>query len=102
SPKHDAPLPRNREVDVAGRPAEPERRRADPEADRAVGAIGPTVRVRSRDELAGQHQALLGEVEVEDAVPGCRVVRLLEAVGPRELAADLGLTRDVLPTREHE
>ena len=40
--------------------------------DRAVGAVGAAVRVGARDELAGQHQPLLGEVEVEDAVAGRR------------------------------
>ena len=39
----------------------------------------------------GMHQPLLGKVEVEDAVAGRRVVRLLDAVQPRELAADARL-----------
>ena len=57
-----------REVDVPGRPAEPERGRAHADAHRAVGAVGAAVRVGARNELPGHHEALLREIEVEDAV----------------------------------
>ncbi len=83
-----APLPRERVVDVAGRPAEPQRRRAHADADGAVGPVGPAVRIGARNELAGQHQALLRKIEVEDAVARRRVVRLLEAVRRRERRAN--------------
>ena len=49
------------------------------------------MRVGARNELPRHHQALLGKVEVEDAVAGRGVVRLLDAVHARELAADAGL-----------
>ena len=89
--KHDAPLPRKREVDVPGGPPETERRRSDAVPDRAVRAVGAAVRIGSGNELAGQHEPLFGKVEVEDAVARRRVVRLLDAVQARELAADRGL-----------
>ena len=98
----DAALLREREVDVARRPAEAERRRAHAEADRAVGAVRAAVRVGARDELARHHEALLGKVEVEDAVARSRVVRLLHPVEARELAADRGLAVVVLAAREDE
>ena len=46
------------------------------------------MRVRARDELPRQDEALLREVEVENAVARRRVVRLLDSVPPRELPAD--------------
>jgi hypothetical protein len=46
------------------------------------------VRVGAGDELPRHDEPLLGEVEVEDAVARRRVVRLLDPVQPRELAAD--------------
>src|SRR5205085_1998129 len=63
----DAALLREREEDRSGRPAEAERGAADAHADRAVGAVGATVRVRAGDEPPRHDEALLGEVEVEDA-----------------------------------
>ena len=60
------------------------------------------MRVRPGDELARQDEPLLREVEVEDPVARRRVVRLLEAVHPGELAADRGLARVVLPAGEDE
>ena len=97
-----APLPRQRDVDVAGRPSEPERRRTDADADRAVGAVGAAVRVGAGNELARHHQPLLGKIEMEDAVAGRRVVRRLDAVDPRELAADPGLLVVGVDAGEHE
>ena len=60
------------------------------------------MRVRARDELARQHEALLGKVEVEDAVAGIGVVGLLQSVNAGELAADRGLAVVILAAREHE
>ena len=91
-----------REVDVPGRPTEAERRRAHAEPHGPVGAVGAAVRVRAGNELARHHEALLGEVEVEDAVAGVRVVRLLQPVEAGELAADRGLAVVVLPAGEDE
>ena len=82
---------REREVDVAGRPAESERRRSDADADRAVSPVGAAVRIGAGHELAGQDQPLFGKVEVEDAVARRRVIRPLEAVQAGERAADGGL-----------
>ena len=97
-----APRFREREVDVAGGPAEPERRRSDAHADRAVGAVRAAVRVGAGDELAGHHERLLRKVEVEDAVARRRVVRLLDAVEPRELPADRRLLVVVVFAGEDE
>ena len=49
------------------------------------------MRVGAGDHHAGHHETLLGEVEVEDAVAGRGVVRLLDAVERGERAADRGL-----------
>src|SRR5690606_34671972 len=75
-----AALPGHREVDIARRPPEPECRRSDAHAHRAVRTVGARVRVGAGDELARHDEALLREVEVEDAVAWRRVVRLLDAV----------------------
>ena len=80
SAEDDAALFREREVDVAGRPAEPERRRTDAEADRAVRAVRAAVRVGARDELTRQDETLLREVEVEDPVARRGVVGLFDRV----------------------
>ena len=100
--KHDPPLPCQREIDVAGRPPESERRRADADADRAVRAVRAAVRVGTGNELPGHHQPLLGKIEMEDAVAGRGVVRLLDAVQPRELAADGRLLVVGVDAGEHE
>ena len=60
------------------------------------------MRIGARDELAGHHQPLLGEIEMKDAVARRRVVRLLEAVNAGELAADRRLLVVRLDPREHE
>ena len=86
--KRDAALLRHREVDVARRPSEPERGRAHAHADGAVGAIRAAVRVGAGNELARQHQPLLGKIEMKDAVARRRVIRLLDAVEFRELPSD--------------
>ena len=70
--------------------------------DRAVGAVGAAVRVGAGNELARHHQPLLGKVEMEDAVAGRRVVRLLDAVMRRELAADRRLLLVVVLAGEDE
>src|SRR5205823_3570246 len=80
----------DREVHVAGRPAEAERRRAHTDADGAVGAVRAAVRVRAGDERARRDETLLREIEVEDAVARRRVVRPAHAVEVRELLADRG------------
>ena len=94
-----APLLGHREVDVAGRPAEAERRRADADADGAVRAVGARVRVGAGNELPRQHETLLGKVEVEDAVARRRVVRLLDAVLLGKLPPDRRLLVVVLLCR---
>ena len=60
------------------------------------------MRVGARDERAGDDEALLGEVEVEDAVTGRRVVRTLDAVHLGERASDPGLLVVRLTAVEHE
>ena len=60
------------------------------------------VRVRARNELPGQHEALLRKVEVEDAVARGRVVRPLDVMLRRELASDAGLLVVVRFPREDE
>src|SRR6185369_12664754 len=54
-------------------------------------AVRAAVRVGARDELARNDEPLFGKIEMEDAVTRRRVVRLLDTVQPRELAADGGL-----------
>src|SRR6185503_21284110 len=76
----DAPLSGHREVHVTGRPTEAQRGGADAVAERAVRAVRAAVRVRARNERAGDDEALLREVEVEDAVARGRVVRTRDAV----------------------
>src|SRR5207245_8898001 len=100
--ERDAALPGDREVHVAGRPAEAERRRAHTDADRAVGAVRAAVRVRAGDERARRDETLLRASEVEDAVPRRRVVGPMHAVEMRELLADRGLLVGVLLLVEHE
>ena len=97
-----AALPRHREIDVAGRPPEAERRRSNAHADRAVRAVGAAVRVGAGNELARQHEALLGKIKVENAVAGSRVVRLLDLVEIRELLPDRRLLVVVLLAGEDE
>ena len=60
------------------------------------------MRVGAGDELPGHHQALLGKIEVKDAVARRRVVRLLDAVQARELAADRRLLVVVVLAGEDE
>src|SRR2546427_944047 len=100
--EYDAALPGDREVHVAGRPAEAERRRAHTDADRTVRAVRPAVRVRAGDERARRDETLLREIEVEDAVARRRVVRPAHPVEVRELLADRGLLVGVLLLVEHE
>ena len=76
---------------AAGRPAEAERARSDADAERPVGAVGAAVAVGSRDHGAGQHEPLLGKVEVEDAVPGGREPGGPETLGFGEPPADFRL-----------
>ena len=91
-----------REVDVAGRPPEAERRRADAHADGAVRAVGAAVRVGAGNELSRQHEPLLGKVEVKDAVAGRRVVRRLQSLLARERPADARLLLVVFAAGEDE
>src|SRR5207253_1008748 len=86
--RNDAARFGEREIDIASRPAEAERCRSDPDAGGAVRAVRAAVGIGAGDELAGRHQPLLGKIEVKDAVSGRGVVRLLDAVQPRELAPD--------------
>src|SRR5437868_6907029 len=74
------------EVDVAGRPAESERRRAHADPDRAVRAVRAAVRVGARDEMPGEHESLLRKVKMENPVAGRRVVRLVERIALGERA----------------
>jgi len=46
------------------------------------------VRIGAGNEVAGRDQALLRKIEVEDAVARCRVIRRVDAVQAREIAAD--------------
>src|SRR5262245_40091003 len=66
--EHAPPLCREREVDVAGRPAEPERGGSDADADGAVRAVRAAVRVGAGNELPRQDESLLRKIEVKDAV----------------------------------
>src|SRR5690348_14059788 len=72
-----ATAPGRREIDVARRPAEAELGAADADADRAIRAVGAAMGVGARDEGTGHHEALLGEIEMEDPVARGRVVRLV-------------------------
>ncbi len=49
------------------------------------------MRVGARNELPGHDEPLLGKVEMKNAVTGRGVVRPLDVVQPRKLAADCGL-----------
>jgi hypothetical protein len=60
------------------------------------------MRVGAWNELAGQHEALLREIEVKNAVARRRVIRRFEPVQARELAADRRLPVVVAPAREDE
>jgi hypothetical protein len=91
-----------REVDVARRPAEAERRRPDADADRPVSAVSAAVRVGAGDELTRHDQPLLGEVEVEDAVARRGVVGLHHPVARGELPTDRRLPVVRLDAGEHE
>src|SRR5206468_6489958 len=91
SSEHDAPLLRDGEVHVARRPPKAERRRAHAIPERAVRAVRAAVRIRAGNERPGDDEALLGKVEVEDAVARCGVVRTRDAVKLGELLADRGL-----------
>src|SRR5439155_9633361 len=99
--RYAARLPQ-REIDVARRPPETERRRADTDADRAVRAIGAAVRIGAGDELSRHDESLLREIEMEDAVARCCVIRLLEALRFRERAADARLPLVVFAAGENE
>ena len=100
--EHDAARLREREVDVARRPAEPERRRSDADADGAVRAVRAAVRVGAGNELSRHHQSLLGKVEVEDAVARRRVVRRRQLLRARKRAPDRGLPVVVFAAGEDE
>src|SRR4029453_11393622 len=89
--KHHPPRARKREVDVPGRPAEADGRRPHTPPEGPVRAIGPTVRIRARNELSRCDESLFGKVEMKDAVSWCRVVWLFDPVQARELAPDGGL-----------
>src|SRR4029434_6235969 len=93
--EHDAPRSRQREVDIPCRPPEPQRRRSDAHSDRAVRAVRTAVRVGAWNELSRHHQTLLGEIEMDDAVPRRCVVRLLEAMKARECAPDVRLSFEI-------
>ena len=101
-PNPHAPLFRQRGVDVARRPSEPERRRTDANADRAVSTVGATVRIGAGHELAGIDQSLFGKIEVKDAVARRRVIRRLDAVTLGELPADRRLMLVGITSGEHE
>ena len=86
--EHDPARLSEGEIDITRRPAEAERRRANADTDGAVRAVRAAVRVSAGHELSGHDEALLGKVEVEDAVARRRVVGLFHALLSRELAAD--------------
>ena len=60
------------------------------------------MRVGARNELTRDDEALLGKVEMEDAVARRGVVRLADLMLLRELAADLRLLVVVLLAGEDE
>ena len=60
------------------------------------------MRVGTGNELSGKHEALLGEIEVKDAVTWCGVIRRLQFLLARERAPDACLLVVVLTSGEHE
>ena len=102
SGEHHASLPRHREVHVAGRPPEAERRRAHSVSKRAVRAVRATMRVGAGDQRTRHDKPLLREIEMEDPIARRRVIGTLDPVALRELPPDLGLLVVGLTAVEHE
>src|SRR5437867_1027326 len=102
SGEHHTALLRDGEIHVARCPPEAECGRAHAVPERAVCAVRAAVRIGARYERAGEHELLLGKVEVEDSIARRRVMRPLDAVPLRELAANTGLLVVGLPMVEDE
>src|SRR5205823_3098254 len=75
-----------------GRPAEPERRGPDADADGTIGAVRPAVRVGAGNELSRQHEALFGKIKMKDAIARGGVPRLGQAMALREFPPDRRLS----------
>src|SRR5439155_11988467 len=84
--KNHAPLLRDRAVDGAGRPPEPQGGAPHTDPQGAVGAVGAAMGIGARIKPAGSDEPLLGKIEMENPRAGGRVMRRSNPVLLRELA----------------